>query len=582
MVEGAVQRRLAAILAADVVGYSRKMGVDEAGTIAALRQIWSETFNPAVAIRHGRIVKMMGDGALVEFGSVVDAVACAVDIQRSMAARNADLPEDRLIQFRIGVNLGDVIIEGDDVFGDGVNVATRLEGIAPPGGVAVSGTVRDHLGNRLDIQFEDMGAQQLKNIEKPLRVYHVKQGLEQLPTVNPSKMATSEVLSVPLLQEANVGQVEPRFQAGWVDPEKQSIAVLPFLNMSGDPEQEYFSDGITEDIITELARFKDLFVISRNSSFHFKGRSVKAQEIGRELSAKYVVEGSVRKSGNRVRVTVQLIESASDNHVWAERYDRDLTDIFAVQDEVVRAIASAIPGQVSHQALEHIKRKPPENLTAYEYELRGRWAYLHWAEGLASATSWYEKAVVADSNYAAARSGLGLMYAYSVYVLGMDPARMFPLARDQVTRAIAGGEKTPRVHQQAAMVYHLTGERDLALVHAERALVLNPNDPMVLQTMGEVLCYSGRMTEALDWYARSAKIEPYASDDVRLDCICDTYYMLGQYEKVLQIHSTYQSRPAFLYGILAASLLFCFEVAGLEHNLRIWNSVASVNLWSCS
>jgi adenylate cyclase len=225
-----------------------------------------------------------------------------------------------------------------------------------------------------------------------------------------------------------------------------------------------------------------------------------------------------------------------------------------VQDEVVRAIASAIPGQLSHQALDHTRRKPPENLTAYEYELRGRWAYLHWIEGLPTAISWYEKAVALDPNYDSARSGLGLMYAYSVYVLGNDPERMFPLAREQIARAVAGDGKNPRVHQQAAMIYHLMGERDLALAHAERALDLNPNDPMVLQTMGEVLSYSGRMIEALDWYERSAKIEPYAPDDQRLDCICDTYFMLRQYDKVLQIHSTYQNVPPFLYGVLGATL----------------------------
>jgi TolB-like protein len=335
---------------------------------------------------------------------------------------------------------------------------------------------------------------------------------------------------------------------------KPSVAVLPFNNMSGDPEQEYFSDGITEDIITELSRFKDLFVISRNSSFQFKGRSVKVQEVGKDLSAKYVVEGSVRKSGNRVRITAQLIETASDNHIWAERYDRDLTDIFEVQDEVVTAIAQAIPGQVSQQVLETVKRKPPENLSAYEYELRGRWAYLHWVEGLASAISWYEKAVAADPDYAPARSGLGLIYAYSVYVLGNEPSRMFPLAREQISRAVAGGGRMPRVHQQAATAYHLMGAPELALTHAERALALNPNDPMVLQTMGDVLSYCGRMAEALEWYAKSATIEPHAADDQRLDNICDTYYMLEQYEKVLEIHNTYQNVPAFLNAILAAAL----------------------------
>ena len=347
---------------------------------------------------------------------------------------------------------------------------------------------------------------------------------------------------------------EPGFKPGWVDPDKQSVAVLPFLNVSNDAEQEYFADGLTEDLITELSRFKNLFVISGNSSFRFKGRSAKAQDIGRELGARYVVVGSVRKAGNRVRITSQLIETANGSHLWAEHYDRDLTDIFAVQDDVVRAIVVAIPGEVGRKALEQARRKAPENLTAYECELRGRWALHHWSEGLAAAARWYEKAVEADPGFAAARAGLATIYAFTVYALGDDHEVRFPLAREHIGRAVAEDGDNYLVQQRAARVYLLIGEQQLALQHADRAYALNPNDYSVLQIMGEVLNYSGRMQEALEWYDRSQRIEPYAPDDTRLDCICDTYYMLRQYEKVVQIHSVYQNVPAFLHVILAVSL----------------------------
>ena len=531
-----MERRLTAILAADVAGYSRLMGVSEVATLAALKAHRAEMIDAKIAEHLGRIVKLTGDGMLVEFPSVVNAVACAAGIQREMRTRNAEIPQDRRIEFRIGINLGDVIAEDGDIYGDGVNIAARIESIAQPGGVAVSASVRDHVGNKLDLAFEDMGEQSLKNIEQPVRVYNVL-----LDAVPPGAGTL-------------VGLNEQRPRAGWVDPDKRSVAVLPFANMSGDAEQEYFADGLTEDVITELSRFKSLFVIARNSSFHFKGRNVKVQDVGAELAVQYVVEGSVRKVGSRVRVTAQLVETANGSHLWAERYDRELDDIFAVQDELVRAIASAIPGEVSRQALEQARRKPPENHSAYECELRGRWAFLHWSEGLAAAISWYEKAVAADPDYARARAGLASVYAYSVYALGEDPAVRFPMARDHAAKAIAGGDRDPSVQRGVANVYHLTGERDLALHHAERAVALNPNDPMVLHTMGDALSYNGRMTEALEWYAKSRIIEPYAPDDQRLDNIEDTYYMLGQYEEVVRIQSVYQNVPAFLYVVYAAAL----------------------------
>ncbi len=318
-----MERRLTAILAADVVGYSRLMGMDEAGTLSALKTHRREMADAKIAEHQGRIVKVTGDGMLVEFPSVVNAVACATEIQRKMRERNADVPEDRRIEFRIGVNLGDIIFEDNDIYGDGVNVAARIESIARPGGVAVSGTVRDHIGNKLDVAFEDTGEQMLKNIDRPVRVYNVDLFTAARPPT-PPVAAAAQVKAEPARRE------------------KPSIAVLPFTNMSGDPEQEYFSDGITEDIITDLSKISGLFVVGRNNVFTYKNKAVKLQQAAAELGVKFLLEGSVRKAGQRVRITGQLIDGKDGGHLWADRYDRDLTDIFAIQDEITHTIVDQL------------------------------------------------------------------------------------------------------------------------------------------------------------------------------------------------------------------------------------------------
>jgi adenylate cyclase len=296
-----MERRLTAVLAADVVGYSRLMGADESGTLAALDTLRTDLINPKISEHQGRIVKLTGDGMLVEFPSVVNAVACAADMQRGIRDRNRGLPQDRRIEFRMGVNVGDVIVQGEDIFGEGVNVAARLESIATPGGIMISGSVRDHIGNRLDLAFDDIGEQSLKNIERPIRVYGVS-------------------LDSPAAQDT-----EHAHPMQWQQLEKPSIAVLPFNNMSGDPEQEYFSDGITEDIITDLSNVSGLFVVARNTAFTYKGKPVKVQQVAQELGVRFILEGSVRKAGSRVRVTGQLINGKDGGHVWAARFDRDLT-----------------------------------------------------------------------------------------------------------------------------------------------------------------------------------------------------------------------------------------------------------------
>src|ERR1700720_2812175 len=343
-------RRLAAILAADVAGYSRLMGADEEGTHERLKALRRELADPKIKEHRGRIVKTTGDGLLIEFASVVDAVRCAVEVQREMAERNADVSPDRRIEFRMGINLGDIIKDGRDIYGDGVNVAARLEALAEPGGICVSRVVRDQVRDKLAFSFEDMGEQQVKNIARPVRVHRIVLG----EGAGPSEATAGGAVNPPL-----------------VLPDKPSIAVRPFENMSGDPEQEYFADGMVEEIITALSRFKSLFVIARNSTFTYKGKPVDIKQVGRELGVRYVLEGSVRKAGNRVRITGQLIEAATDRHVWADKFDGALEDIFDLQDQVTMSVVGLIAPKLEQAEMERAKQKPTERLDSYDFYLRG-------------------------------------------------------------------------------------------------------------------------------------------------------------------------------------------------------------------
>jgi adenylate cyclase len=372
------ERRLAAILAADVVGYSRLIGVDEEGTLLRLKAIRAEVIDPAIAAHRGRLVKTTGDGLLVEFASVVDALRCAVEVQREITERGGDGPPDRCIAFRIGIHQGDIVVENGDIFGDGVNVAARLEALAEPGGICVSARVQEDAAGRLDLAFADLGEQNLKNIARPIRAYRVE----------PQKAST------------------PPAEAPLPLPDKPSIAVLPFQNMSGDPEQEYFADGMVEEIITALSRIRWLFVIARNSSFTYKGQAVDVKRVGRELGVRYVLEGSVRKGGDRVRVTAQLIDAISGAHVWADRYDRDLDDIFAVQDEITASVTGVIEPTLAEAEQRRVLRKPPERLDAWEAYQRGLW-HLHRSgrEETKTAQTLFRQAIALDPNFAPGHYG---------------------------------------------------------------------------------------------------------------------------------------------------------------------------------
>jgi adenylate cyclase len=538
-----MERRLTAILAADVVGYSRLMSADEAGTLATLRTLRKELADPKINQHNGRIVKLTGDGMLVEFPSVVSALACAVDIQSAMRARNA-VASDPRVEFRIGVNLGDIIVEDGDIFGDGVNVAARLESIAPVGGIAVSQSVRDHVGKRLDLTFEDMGERRLKNIEAPVRVYSIS-------------------LDHPAAEAGLSSSPE----------ERPSIAVLPFINMSGDPEQEYFSDGITEDIITDLSKVSGLFVIARNTVFTYKGKTVEVPEVAKRLGVNFVLEGSVRKAGSRVRVTGQLINGGHGGHVWADRYDRDLTDIFAIQDEITHAIVEQLKVKLLPQEKKSIGQTPTGNVEAYTYYLRGRqFFHRHSKSYYQSARRMFAKAAELDSAYARAYAGIAdcdsfLFLHYSAPV-EVDAI----LAMSAKALALEGG--LAEAHASRGLALSLQERYEEAMQEFEKAILLDPTSFEGHYFYARACFAQGKLEQATTLFERAGEIKP---DDYQSVCLLiQIYRSLGRdvemnrsakrgierAERELAIHPD-NSRPAYLG---AAALL----TLGQEDRAREW------------
>lgn len=487
MAEERVQRRLAAIMATDVVGYSRLMGEDETGTLTALKQHRASLIDPTIAEHQGRIVKLMGDGMLVEFGSVVDAVECAVSIQRDLVECTADLPDSKRIALRIGVNLGDVIIEGDDIYGDGVNVAARLEGLAEPGGICVSAKVFEEIRTKLDLAFDDLGEQSIKNIEAPVRVYSINLGIDP-----PRQLAGSKVTpaTAPF--------------AG-----KPSVAVLPFANMSANSDDEYFSDGLTEDIITELARFRELAVIARNSTFQFKNRATDVASVGRELGASFVVEGSVRRAGQRIRINAQLVEADSGAHVWADRWDRDMGDIFAVQDELTRTIAANLGVRVQDAALDRSLKKHPSDLDAYDCVLRARrYTALLDEEEHAKARDLLEQAIELDPDYSQAHALLANVYL-AEHRFGSNP-QPDPIGR-ALLMARRGVELDPQnayARCWLAIVYFFKHENESFQAEALRALALNPNDAETVAEVGHFCMWMGEFERGIELTRQAVALNP--------------------------------------------------------------------------
>jgi len=492
MAEERFQRRLAAILSTDVVGYSRLMGIDEAGTLARLKAMRRDLIDPLIAAHSGRTFKLMGDGALVEFASAVDAVTCAIEIQKQVRAANAGSSEDNRIQFRIGINVGDIIVDGDDIYGDGVNVAARIQALADPGGIFISRGAAEQVRDKVPIKIETRGEQTVKNIARPIEVFCIVAEDRNAMVVAAHKSETA-------VQTRTAG-------------DKPTIAILPFVNMSGEPEQEFFADGITEDILTELSRFRELFVISRNSAFVYKGKQVNVQNVAKELGVQYVVEGSVRKAGNRVRITVQLIDAETDSHLWAERYDRELADIFAIQDEVTSSIVSILPGRVAAAAHDRVQRKPPENLAAYECVLAGK--LLHHRSVRADnqeALRMLERAIALDPGYAHAHAWKACVLGQSfVYGWCADVEATKRAVIGELTLALSLDENDSDVHRVLAAVnLSLHRDHDKALYHQERALALNPNDDLIVVQQGEVLTWIGQAEQGIEWIQKAMRLNPY-------------------------------------------------------------------------
>jgi adenylate cyclase len=532
-------RRLITILAADVVGYSRLMAADEAGTLAQLKTHRKELLDPKTTEYHGRVVKLMGDGVLMEFGSVVDAVLFAVDIQCAMTERNVTVPEARRITYRIGINIGDIIVDGDDIYGDGVNVAARLEAIAEPGSVYVSRSVYNQTKGKIRLVFEDLGEKLVKNIPEPVRVYRVEFERTEAPRPG-SAAAAGQTLAL---------------------PDKPSIAVLPFQNMSGDPEQEFFADGMAEEIITALSRYRWFFVIARNSSFTYKGRAVDVTQVAMELGVRYVLEGSVRKAGNRVRVTAQLIDATTGNHIWAERYDRELDDIFALQDEITETIVTSIEPELGAVERERARRKPPENLDAWGLYQRGLWLFYAdpARDSMTEAKRLFQRACDLDPGFAAAHAELAYTHVAEI-VRGLtdDQKASLDAAADAAERAVALDPRDPAARVALGRVLIFRNLHERAIAEMEAALALNASFDRGHYGLGMALLYGGRPEESISQFEWAIRLSP------RSPLLWAYWMMLGlayinleNYEGALASFEKAIQEPnaAFMVFIHAASTL---------------------------
>jgi len=541
-----VERRLTAILAADVAGYSRLMGADEEGTLAQLKAHRRALVDPKINEHRGRIVKTTGDGMLVEFASVVDALRCAVEVQRGMLERNAEVPREKRIEFRVGIHQGDIIIDGGDIFGDGVNVAARLEGLAEPGGICVSARVQEDAQGKLDIPFEDIGEQQLKNIVRPIRVYRVKSG--QL-------VPNAAVITQPALPL----------------PDKPSIAVLPFQNMSGDSEQDYLADGVVEEIITALSRFRELFVIARNSSFTYKGRAVDVKQVGRELGVRYVLEGSVRKAPNRIRITVQLIEAISGIHLWADRIEGTVGDIFELQDQVTENVIGAIAPKIEQAEFERTKRKPTDRLDAYDCYLRAMMYFYKWtSESISEALRLFYRAIELDPNFASAHGLAAWCYVRRRLSGWMkDPLREMPELERLARRAaeLANGDAVALYSAGWALV-QVSGSAEAGGAMIDQALTLNPNMTGAWTVGGWTKIFLGEPDTASEYFARAIRLNPLDPLIPRMHTgIAAAQFLSGRYkEAALSAQSALRQHPNDLplLRVAAASYALAGQIADAQ------------------
>ena len=567
---GGVTRRLAAIVAADVAGYSRLIAADEEGTLAALRAHRAELIDPRITEYHGRIANTAGDSILIEFPSVVEALRCAVDVQRGMAERNGELAEDRWIAFRVGINLGDVIEQDGDLLGDGVNVAARLEGLADPGGICLSRAARDQVRDRIEVALEDLGEVEVKNMARPVRVFRVlaepgsfteiagKPRSKQL-----SMRVTAALIVVAVLAGGGV--------LAWLEPwrsdsasltsllsAKTSIAVLPFSNLSRDPDQEYFSDGITNDLITDLSKFHDLFVIASNSVFTYKGKAVKIQKVGRELGVNYVLEGSVQKLGDRVRINAQLIDAADGKHLWAERYDGATTDLFDLQDRITQNIVGVLAIKLTDIERERASAKSTRDLQAYDYVLKGRHLISHvTSKANFEARELFRKALGQDPDYADAYTGLGRTYL-NAFLYGWTHAPGDAIKRTEqlVRRAMSIDPSSVDGYRLRGNLNLLHRQYDLALIGLERAIAINPNDAYSHHIQGVVLVWAGRPDGAINALETALRFDPRMNAE-GLATHGLAYYLKERYgDAVTVLRQSAKASTDYLYAhqILTAAL----------------------------
>ena len=565
MDERPVDRKLAAILSADVEGYSRLMGDDEVATVRAITE-YRAVIASMVAARGGRVVDAPGDNVLAEFASVVDAVQSAVDIQRELGSRNAALPPTRRMRFRIGINLGDVIVEGDRLYGDGVNIAARLESLADGGGICLSGTAYDQIEGKLPFGYEFKGEHSVKNITRPVRVYRLH--LDPSAAPGPRARARSRLVKpvaaavaiLVLLGAAGwVGWrwLRPPESAGLPLPDRPSVAVLPFSNLSQDPSQEYFSDGVTEDLITGLSKVSGLFVIARNSVFTYKGKAVKVRDVGRDLGVRYVLEGGVQRSGSRVRITAQLVDATTGYHIWAERYDREVNDIFALQDEVTQRIVSAMAVKLTEAEKRRLGRPPTGNPEAYDLVLRGHEERrLTTRDGNAEARRLFVKALDLDPNYAAAYLGLAWTHLQSWQFMWSTDREGLERARELAERAIALNESLVGAHHVLGQIYLWMKQHDRAIAEAQQAVALAPNDADGYETLAETLCWSGKPEECIQAIRHAMRLNPhypYFYDWT----LGHGYYLTGQRQQALDSFArALKGNPNFLPAHAYRGVLF--------------------------
>jgi adenylate cyclase len=546
-----VKRKLAAILSADVKGYSRLMGADEEGTIRTLNA-YKEVITGFVHKHQGRVVGTAGDSMLTEFSSVVDAVRCAVGIQEELKDRNKELSEDRRMEFRIGVNLGDVVEDGDTIYGDGVNIAARLESLSEAGGICISGTVYDQIENKLTLGYEYLGEQAVKNIAKPVRVYRVLMELGKPSEVKAKVKGKNQkyfvmaiavvviigaILAWQFIWRPSHPKIEmaSKEKMAYPLPEKPSIAVLPFVNMSGDPKEEYFSDGITEEIITALSKVPYLFVIARNSTFTYKGKPVKVKQVAEELGVRYVLEGSVRKEGNKVRITAQLIDAMTGHHLWAERYDRDLRNIFALQDEITMKIITAMQVKLTVGELANLWAGGTKNLDAYLKCMEAYTNYLRTTkEGNALGKKLAEEVIALDPKYPRGYVLLAQIYLWDI-LLGIteSPEKSLVKAKDLAEKAIALDNSESTAHGLLGSIYLMSRQHDKAITQVERAISLNPNDAGNQIRLGFVLLNSGRPQEAISALKNHKRLNPIPSQQYYLQLVT-AYRLSGQYKEAIE------------------------------------------------